>query len=327
MVRIIEKPRLFDWMIPGERDHIIKCSQLINDYISSNPLFKGKKTDIGYFNISHEASFVAQISTKNSSFVFKSDPLPDHSNLEAIVLSMWKGIGVDVPHIVESGNFKDIEYFLMKKIHQPLLSNSLTPLEIINKNYIFKMGRILNKIHEVTGINYGQISGQNLIGEYDSITEYLDKTLFNDLTQGMLDAGIISSKDISKLMKCFEILETDISVNKTQSVLCHMDFYAGNVFKTDPLTIIDPDETIVCHPMVDLGSAIVKTLYTSFKHHKVLKSELIRGYTNNYEYKYDEKVLNAAIYIQSFRQMRSWYRKSHPWRLRFIRSYMNAINI
>lgn len=182
-----------------------------------------------------------------------------------------------------------------------------------------EIGKISAQLHKITGRGFGRpLPTDGLCGENPDFIEMLrDRYLSEELVE---TAKIkLSPQDIAHVEEAIRYLNNYFE-GGGRSCLSHGDISKSNIFYTKPrLTLFDPSDILLSHPMLDLGLTIVYSSTSS--RYPEIRQALVKGYSDISQI--DHKALSAAILIMAYRKLITAIRKENPKR---IEAYLRTFN-
>lgn len=251
-------PPIYHWMDDEEKSFRKKSEQLIEDAINSG-ILPGDLIKTEFFN-SGENSVVAKVTTTVQSYVVKLRRETGILESERVFFEEWQKQGVKVPKIIYcSPPSEAFPYAIsaLEYINAPLLSESRTMPEMINKKIFQELGEVLAKIHLSRGEGFGKpLVGNEKKGEFNSLSEEMNELLFETKVPILKSLGIIDQKNIEVAHLAVDLLEKDIQKGRNPSLI-HNDFGPYNIFNTEPLTVFDPNPRVT-HPAICLAILLAR---------------------------------------------------------------------
>lgn len=282
----------------------------VEKFISSHERFKGKETSVTF---AHKgvSSLISIIETPDEKLVLKVHLSILRSMDEGQFLNVWEQAGVKVPHVIEEGMLNEHAYVLMEYIDAPILGEKNNRDELIEKGLRSQMGATLHAMHEPKAEGYGRIIDGKI--EFLNFKDWLMSEDMQKRFQFSKDNGLLGEEHGS-LSKACEILLEYIEDSKKSSY-CHFDYGDKNIFATDPITVFDPNPQLN-NGYIDLARSVVN----SISHDGKLPQQMIDGYFSGS--KCNEKVLQAAILINSYMKFFYWYKINKIKNIKNVQEYL-----
>ena len=291
MVTFLNEPKLSEHAADAAfNERRIKLLPILKQFISSHVLFLTKEVEVTFLHAG-VSSLVCLIGAVEKKYVLKIPLSMLTSGLEGIFLKAWGGAGIKVPHVFEEGKLGDHCYILMEYLAVNTLIQEHAHEELLKGKTYQKMGSLLRRMHEVKAEGYSNIVNDKMVPEYENVTTWLsgdnrtkeqflyvkENALLDECAHGSIEeiCGIIISR---------------IGAKK-ETVYCHNDFHAGNIFATDPLTVFDPWPCFH-HPYMDTARAIILASKIDLIE---VTEQFIDGYFEGENY--DRRLLQAFIIL------------------------------
>jgi hypothetical protein len=173
-------------------------------------------------------------------------------------------------------------------------------------------------MHQVKTKGYSNIVNKKHEPEYFNITDWFagDK-IMQDQIAWVREANLYPSDECGSIDEALEILKERIG-DSDETIYCHNDFGAGNVFATEPYTVFDPWPSFQ-HPYMDLARAI----WSSLRHSKKMSLQYLEGYFGDEEY--DRKLLHAFIIITTYVKSKYMAQTGGDKGIEQIRNYLKEM--
>lgn len=305
------KPKLSEYETDSKFNEIrIALLPKVEEFISLHERFKEREVNITF---AHEgvSSLICIIETQEEKLVLKIHLSILRSTDEGQFLSVWEQAGVSVPHVLEEGILNGHAYVLMEYIDAPLLGEKFTQEELIEKGLYYEMGSILHLMHNPKREGYGHIIDGK--GEFSNFKDWLMSEYMQKRFKYSKENGLLGEEHGSLSLAC-KILVEYIGDEK-ESSYCHFDFGPFNIFATTPITVFDPDPGLN-NGYLDLARSVVIRI----AHDGVFPKQFVDGYFNSKIYK--EKVLQAAILINSYIRFLNWDKTKRLRAIRNVQEYL-----
>ncbi len=267
-------------------------SALMPEFIRSHVLFTGVPVSVTFMHRG-VASLVSVLDTGTTKYVLKIPLKEVDSKLEATFLKAWENVGVKVPHVFEEGEIGGHWYTLMEFINAETLSEKFKKEGTTGEGTYRKLGAILRHMHQVKTKGYSNIVNKKHEPEYSNVTDWFagDK-IMQDQIAWVRQENLYPPEECGSIDQALQILKEKLG-DSDETIYCHNDFGAGNMFATEPYTVFDPWPSFQ-HPYMDLARAIWSTL----RHSKKMSEQYIEGYFGDEAC--DRKLLHAFIFITAY---------------------------
>ncbi|MES2930791.1 MAG: hypothetical protein V4665_03355 [Patescibacteria group bacterium] len=306
------QPKLSEHEIQSEmnkrRMHLVRS---IKDFILTHNSFKGKEVGVTF---SHKGvgSLVSMIETIDEKQILKIS-LGSHGVGEAQFLKVWEQVGVKVPQVKEAGILGGYSYTLMEYIDAPILGETFSGKELIQKESYSEMGRIMNIMHTPKAKGYGRVVDGK--AKYE---EFNDWILGEDMQKrfGYIKEHSLLENEHGSLSVALQTL-IEYTTKENKSSYCHGDFGTSNIFATIPITVFDPNPNFN-NKYIDLGRTLVMVLTRPKQQEAII--QLIKGYFQDKPY--NKKVLQASVLLNAYIKFFNWHKKSKLKAIENVQEYL-----
>jgi fructosamine-3-kinase len=263
---------------------------ILKGFISSHILFVDKKTDVTFLHAG-VSSLVCVIDTTEDKYIMKVPLSLLTSGLEGRFLKAWESVGVKVPHVFEEGKLGEHFYVLMEHISTDTLNQKHSNNELLSNKTYQDLGSLLRKMHQVKGEGYSNVVNDKSKSEYYTVAEWLAGDVrTNEQFAYVKENMLLDEIEHGSIGKVCDIITSHIGSGK-ETVYCHNDFHAGNIFATTPLTVFDPWPCFH-HPYMDIARSIILASKVGLVE---VTQQFIDGYFGSDDYDY--RLLQAFIVL------------------------------
>jgi fructosamine-3-kinase len=297
----------------------------IEELLTKHPFFEWAHIDLTFI---HEgvASLVAILDVTKplasaeapkEKYVMKIPLSILSSGLEAVFLKTWESAGVRVPHVFDEGSIGERSYTIMEYIDAPKVSETYERNERTEKRIYVQIGELLRKMHEPKAKGYCNIVNSSIDPEYTDIAAWLAGDVRTQELLAFAKAHLFLDKeDAISIDEACKIIITKVG-DSNETVYCHNDLHAANIFDTKPLMVFDPWPCFH-HPYLDLSRAIELSI-----HHGNFENadQLMEGYFGNE--KPDRQLLQAFIVLNTCVRFKYMFERNKTEQIHFLREFLN----
>ncbi len=281
----------------------------IKEFISLHERFTNKEVRV-YFSEKGVGSLVAILETSNEKLVLKIPLSLTFAEGEDLFLRTWAEAGVKVPQVIEGGKINGHSYILYKYVEAPVLGDTYTHEELVEKGVYLEMGKTLRRMHKPEAHGYGRVVEGG--AEFQLFEQWLSGPDMQKRIDYVIENNLINEEHGS-VEVVIEILKDLVGKDKKSSY-CHDDFGASNIFATTPITVFDPNPRFN-HGYLDLGKSIVNQLA-----HGAFPQEFVDAYFGDESC--DQKALHASVFINACMKLPYQHKKNKPEIIGNIQNYL-----
>ncbi|MEI6660330.1 MAG: aminoglycoside phosphotransferase family protein [bacterium] len=288
-VTFLNEPKLSEHAVDAKfNERRIALLPQVRELLENNSRFEGLDIKV---TIAHKgvSSLVCILDTSKEKLVLKIPLSLSYNEGEALFLNAWEEAGVKVPHVYDSGRIGEHSHTLMEFIDAPILSDTESRRELIERRKFFEMGQALRKMHTTRASGYGKVSSGS--PEFATFREWINSKDMEKRGVQIREHNLLTEEELALYGKAVEVM-TEYVASHPESTYCHDDFGTSNIFDTEPITVFDPSPRFN-NNYIDVGRALLNQLDK-----EMAFDQIIEGYFGTDEY--DHKVLFASIFISIY---------------------------
>ena len=296
-VTFLNEPRVSeDPKVKEKHEERMLLAGKIESFLTNHEVFKEKEVTV-QFAQDGVASLICivDISQQKKKKVVLKIPFGGRPTYnEAIAFSAWKAVGASVPTPIEKGVFDDThQYLLMDCIDAPTLEKAYTLQELIEKELFVPLGELLATMHRNKRTGFGSFNSEEK-AEFTTFADWLQRKKMKEDSEYVVTHGLMETQSIEKA----SALLAEYSIEHPETVVCHLDFAANNVFATTPFTVFDaaPEFNL---PHIDIGKSIVNMNSDGAE----AIGQFMRGYEEASGVLLNKKLIQAAVVLMMIRKL------------------------
>jgi hypothetical protein len=298
-------PQIYDWMKPDEVTFRENSDQYLEDALEFSGISDVKSYSA--FQDGH-SSVVYKFETPDSVGVCKL-ARENVFGKEKSFYDLCKVAEVPTPSIHKISQMQNgVWACFMEYVPAETLSH-VSSTEIVENKIYVELGKILAKLHGISGKGFGLIKADMNEGEFDDIAMALNSSYMDDIRKVLPETNLLKNIELNAIEFAAEILAKDFN-NKPGGILCHGDVGNSNIFDMSPPMIFDPHPSYT-HPMLDIGLTITYASQHT-ENFQRLYSQLVEGYSSIRSI--DKLKLSAGILVNAGRKLVTAIRKKNEKR-------------